>query len=99
MVPFEPLRLHCEHLRASNALFGAYTAPEFDFDADPDPGFHSDADPVPASQNDADPDVKRSWPASRAWTGDHWGDERLWPLLYQLQDPPDDRTPNQYNEN
>ncbi len=60
MVPFEPLRLHCEHLRASNALFGAYTAPEFDFDADPDPGFHSDADPVPASQNDADPDVKRS---------------------------------------
>jgi hypothetical protein len=58
---FESPRLHCERPRSFMALYLApqSTAPDFDFEADPDLGFHSDADPVSelASENYADPDT------------------------------------------
>jgi hypothetical protein len=37
------------------ALFRAFIALNFNYDADPDPASPNDADPDPASQSDADP--------------------------------------------
>jgi hypothetical protein len=48
---FEPPGLHYERIRPFTALFLAYEALSFDFNADPDPAFYSNADPDPASKN------------------------------------------------